>query len=454
MGARGYSVSVVCLTIVLAAASAGGAPGVARSQAVALPAPVSTAVSAFFVKPRYRSATPALLSTLTVESVTRNEQVTSACFDCATTTFRTTSRSFRLKQLTLRASSPLRMRVSTRIIVGVTAPGEMGRWIVFGFTGHQYVGENRGCMSATVTALVPAAAKDPRTIPETHCQKASPKGTESVFFNGVDHQLYEQQYSRQLKQWQDRLAIGSGAVSTAPAVVVQPGGEQDVFWKDPRGSLWMMSYTGYWNPATNLGKAGMPHSGPSALIDANGVTQIFWRGTDGWLWHMSDNGGVLSAVSPVTSGPVASAPAIVAVADGTVDLFWLGKDRKLWRMHYRDPSSGNARAVPGANKLGSAPAALLDPDGVEHVYWRGTDGLLWEIKNPWSDTSTSFRAENSGTLGSAPAVVTHPSGVRDVFWRGTGGGLREAVWFDDSWSTQLLPGTVKVGSRPAVALSP
>ena len=357
--------------------------------------------------PSSRNAKPTALTRVAVVAVTRDERVTSACVGCGTTRF---SEKVSSTRVTLSPSRPLRMRPTTRIIVGVTAVGSTGRWILLGFRDGHYKGLGHGCMPATVTALSPAAATHPAVIPSASCGPPSPRGTEYVLWNGVDRQLYEMQYAA--PSWRrPALPIGSGhGVRSAPAVLMRSGGERDVFWKGGDSGLWVMSYTGIWSDAAELREAGKLGSGPSAAVDAEGVAHLFWKGEgrQGTLWEMSETGGLWTSSTPVHSGPVASAPAIIVRPNGTLDLFWKGTDQRLWEMPYPE---GNelARPVSGAGKLGSAPAAVLDGNGGEEVFWRGTDGWLWDLSNPGGHRSIS-QQRNSGALGSAPSAIVHPGG--------------------------------------------
>ena len=348
------------------------------------------------------------------------------------------------------------MRAATQVIVGVIATGETGRWIAFGFEHHHYVGRGHGCMPASVRALSPVEALDPKkTVPFAPCGPPSRPGTEYVYWTGPDHQVYEKQFpSDTPSRWSDSLAIGSGTgVMSAPAVLIRGKGERDVFWEGFDRHLHWMSFTDDWHDETML-PAGTVRSGPSAVVDAKGNAHIFWEGTTGYLYEMSDL-GTIPQTTPLNSGHVGSPPAVVARPDGTLDLFWLGTDKLLWKM--RQASAGaTAKCIPGANTLASAPSAALDAHQIEDVFWRGTDGGLWELSRPDDLRSISIPQGLPGHLGSAPSLVIHPNDVQDVFWRGTHGGLREMVWpANNPWhASKVIPSDIKVASRPAAVLSP
>ena len=448
MGEKGRYVGLGCVAVVLVTALSAATPRGAQSQTESSAGAAPPVVSPFFIVPRSRSPRRPTLTSLSVVSVTRNERVTSACSGCGSTRFVETREADRVM---LRASPPLRMRSPTRVIVGVTASGSTGRWIVFGLRRLHYTGFGHGCMLASVTVLSPVVAARPSRLQQTPCGPPSPPGTEYVLFNGAGHQLYEQQYAS--RRWETALPIGSGSgVRSAPSLLLRARGERDVFFWGPGRRLWTMSYTGFWSDATELTEAGTLGSSPDAVLDARGVAHVFWRGTDRWLYEMSDAGGVWSIASRMNSGEIGSAPAAVARPDGTLDVFWMGRDRQLWRL--RNPGSGQfASAIHGTGTVASAPAAILDNNDVEDVFWRGTDRALWELSGPGRQDAISQPAL-SGPMGSPPSAVVHPgSPVQDVFWRGTDGGLWEDVWYSGEWHPRHVPGAAKLGSRPVAAVS-
>jgi hypothetical protein len=451
MWGRRCSTSLLSRTVLLATCASVITPGVGRAQTVSTPAPHRTAVSPFFLVPRAHAAT---LTGLSVVSVRSDERVTSACFDCGTTTF-VARRASKTRWTLTPSPAPLHMHSATKIIVGVTGKKVEGRWIVIHFKQRQYSGLDHDCMPASISVLTPAMAADPSPI-RASCPPASPPKTEYVLWNGNDHQLYETQNSPGARSFLPPYAIGSGnGVRSAPTVIIRADGERDVFWKGADGGLWVMSFTGFWSNAAELPEAGKIGSAPTAALGTDGIARVFFKSSDseGLLWELSDVGGVWSTSAPLGTGTVGSAPAVVTRGGGVMDVFWLGMDRRLWRVHYVGSADVVAHPVPGAGKLGSAPAALLDANGVEDVFWRGTKGTLRELSDPFNPHRVSGPL-NSGQLGSAPSVVIHSNAVQDVFWRGTHGGLREKV-FADGWRDAFQVGGARhVDSRPAVAVSP
>ena len=429
----------------LLTAVAVSAPAVARP---AISADVS-AVSPFFAVPFSKQHDRGTLTRLSVSGLTPKERVTSACSVCGRTRLVMEGGSSRI---TLRASRPLRMRASTRIIVGVTYPGAVGRWIVIGFKGKQYTGLGHGCMQTRVRSLTAAEAAAPRTIPSAPCFSTSPSppGTEYVLWKGTGGPLFELKYDGQ--SWLASYEADPTRLGSAPTVVVHPDGERDVFWQGTDRKLWVIANTGFWDNPIAVPGAGTLGSAPSAVVDARGVVRVFWRGTNGPVWELSDAGGFALTATELNTGHIRGAPAVVARPDGAEDLFWQGTDGRLWEMR---TTWRVARPLAGAGPIGSAPTAILDPDGVEHVFWKGTNGPLYELSDPgghWSPVATPL-SSYSGTLGSAPSAVIHPDGVQDVFWEGTDDRLWEMVWYSGVWHLpSFLPGAGKLGSRPTAAL--
>jgi hypothetical protein len=428
------------LGAVLATLLAASTPSFARAQ----PAAASpSAVSPFFLSVVYRRHDSSTLIAVRVGGVTRHEHVTRACSVCGRTKFAKTVGSH---SVLLTASRPLRMRPSTRVIVGVTAHGADGRWIRIGFHSPHYEGMGDGCMPPSVTSLTAAEAAHPSIIPKAPC--GLPPATEYVYWRGTDHQVYEQQYVS--PKWKPPLAIGSGnAVASAPTAVVLSNGDRDVFWTGTDGWLHEMTYTAssatWSNPARLPGREKLT-SPPSAVVDAHGVVHVFFRTTNRFLWEMAYRGGVWGLPGPLNSGPVDSAPAAVALPGGSLELFWWAGGL------YEMPPGRLAHKVAGAGTLGSAPTAILDSHNIVHVFWQGTNGSLWELSNP--DSGATSIPRNSGPLGSAPSAVIFPDNGQDVFWRGTDGGLWEMRWYSKEWHpAAAVPKAHDLDSAPAAVMA-
>jgi hypothetical protein len=447
MGRKRRGIGAAFAAALLLTSISAAAHTTAQRRVVAQSQSTTPVVSAFFVLPRYVATAPQILIGVRVRGVTRDEHVTTACSSCGRTKLVETA--IHRSEVTLTAKPSVRMGPSTRIIIGVTSPGSNGRWIVVGFPNGQYKGLGHGCMSPRVTSLTPRTAAHPVTIPSASCGPASPRGHEYVYWTGRDTQLYEYQYWP--PHWLRRLAIGSGyGVESAPAVVVRPNGERDVFWRGAGGGLWVMSYTGFWSNAVHLRSAGKLKSDPAASVDAHGVVRVFWQGTDGWLHDMSVADRGLAGVRPLNSGPVASAPAVVSRPGHPPELFWRGTDGGLYEM--ADGRDAYGRLIPTAGTLDSAPTAISDHRGVEHVFWRSANGSLVEISGSGSQWSAP-RELARGPLDSPPSAVIHIDGVQDVFWEGAFGELWEQKFAKQKWGNPLpLPGAGVLGSRPAAAV--
>lgn len=418
--------------------------GVASQKHPSAGATGPSVANPFFEVAVWRSGDRRKLVRIRVEGVTGGERVVSACAVCGRSRFRQSPSTDRV---TLTASHAIRMDSNTRIIVGVTQSNSIGRWIVIGFSHHQYQGKQHGCMPANVTSLSSSDASDPSRIPRASCDSPcpSPTGTEYAEWEGAGEQLWEVQFNG--RRWGDALPVGSGTLRSPPAGVVRAGGQRDVFWKGTNRKLTEMWYGGFWNGPIELKAAGKLKSAPGAVVDSRGVEHVFWRGGNKWLWELSDPGGVWGASFPVDSGRVGSTPTVVAHTGGGLDVFWRGTRGKLWEI--RDTTAwGFAHAVRGAGRIGSAPAAVADATGEDHVFWKGTNGFLWEISNPGGKWGGSVPL-NSGRLGSAPSAVVQPDGEIDVFWRGTDGHLRELRSRGGGWrNPRELATSQRLASRP------
>jgi hypothetical protein len=130
-----------------------------------------------------------------------------------------------------------------------------------------------------------------------------------------------------------------------PAVAVQPGGEEDVFWKGADANLWEGWYArGRWH-ATGLG-GGPLGSAPSAGADRAGEQFVFWRGTDGHLWEKWYVGGRWNGPASIPlAGTIASQPAVAVQPGGQEDVFWKGADANLWEAWYTRGWHGSVTAL-------------------------------------------------------------------------------------------------------------
>lgn len=449
LGVARCAVAVVILTgaMLLATLALRTQPG-AASNKLSTGSAAAPVVNPFFEVAVWKVSARRKLIALRVLGVTPGERVIHACAACKGARFHPVRGSDRV---TLRVEHPLRMTARTRVLVGVTASGSTGRWLVIGFRTHQYRGLQHGCMKASVGSFSPGVAADPSRIPSASCAAPcpSPPGTEYVQWKGSDQQLWELQYNG--KQWGAPVPVGSGTMGSAPDAVVRLGGQRDVFWKGTNRRLWEMWYSGFWNGPIQLKSAGRLGSAPGAFVDSRNIEHVFWKGTNGWLWELSDPGGVWSAADPLDSGPIGSAPVVVADGAGGQDVFWKGTHGGLWEMRYNG-SWHSATKLVGAGRIASAPTAVSDAQGTEHVFWKGTNGWLWELSDPGGHWGGSVPI-NSGRLGSAPVSVLHADGQLDVFWDGTDGGVRELTWTSAGWHSPVrIDQAAHLGSAPTAVL--
>jgi hypothetical protein len=406
-----------------------------------------SAVSPFFSSAVYTTSPSGHLrvTRFALDGISPGERVIVGCYACGRTQFSTSGAT----GASLTPSPALRARRRTRVIIGATAPGLIGRWKLYAVRPTLAL-LAQGCMPSSVTALTAADAKDPSRIPRAVCSGAciSPPNSEYVVFRGTNESLQEVQYSYGV--WDEPTTIPSEHLGSAPAIAMHRYGQQDIFWEGRDGRLWEVSYTGKWKGPVKLADAGKLGSAPSADVDARGVDHVFYEGAGGVLWEVSNPGGHWGRAVPFNTGPLGSAPAATIELNGAQDIFWKGTDGRLWHITSTWPGG---RVLPGAGRLGSGPAVAIDAAGVDHVFWTGIDGTLWELSNPRGQWSRRSGAFNSGALGSAPTVAIRPDGEEDVFWRGhTGRGLYEWWYTGGVWhgpSHRRIAG--KLDSQPAVA---
>jgi hypothetical protein len=317
---------------------------------------------------------------------------------------------------------------TTRLVVGVTAPAQVGRFKVYTLNAPKkhLALTAQGCLAPGVTVVSRAAAMDPLLLDTYTCPAAAPlnpAGAEFVFWIGARRGLYDSWWSG--THWSQRYKITDQVLGSRPAVAVHADGEQDVFWRSASGDLMESYYAGQWIGPTTL-QTGALASAPSVGVDAAGDEYVFWQGTDGRLWektYTSANGS-WNPPSPVNAGKLGSPPAVAVHPGGQLDVFWKGLNRDLWEARFTDGSWGSASEFHDG-PLGSAPSVGIDGAGDEYVFWRGIDGGLWEKTLSNGNWTQSVPVANAGTLGSPPTVAVHAGGEQDVFWSGPKGDLIE-----------------------------
>ncbi len=298
-----------------------------------------------------------------------------------------------------------------------------------------------------------------------------PGGSAEVFYEGADHQLWEESRNS-AGQW-TRTDLG-GYVTATPTVVRVGAGELDVLYRGLGDYLWLrVRIDGLWRPATRLTVMGQLGGAPRAVAQPNGVIDVFWEGAhDDHLWHAQYSPGEGWTGPENLGGDLVGMPYPVETASGVVEVFWKGNDSNLWRV-MRAVGQGWTRPQNlGMGHLGGAPQAVALPSGEIDVFWsgdtsphhiwaafivpgkpvvgpvgiggvisgqpwpvvgadselvlfRGPGGNLWELfrlaDGRWAAPT---RIGNLGVLQSAPFAAT--GDTRDqliAFWLGSGGSL-------------------------------
>jgi len=300
---------------------------------------------------------------------------------------------------------------------------------------------------------------------------SSADAAQSVFYEGTDHQLWED-FRTSSGGW-SRTDLG-GDLSSPPSVVQVGESGLAVFYRNGVGQLTVVRQNGsQWLPAEALPMMGVIGGAPRAIAQTNGVIDVFWSGEfDEYLWHGEYNPGQGWSGPQLLGGSLASWPYPVESASGQVQVFWKGTDGSLWRVT-RDVGAGwTAPQDLGMGPMGGPPFAVQLPDGETDVFWRGNvpdsiweavilpsgnvrgptnlggrvggspwpvfaAGLetvifrgprleLWEIsRGPRGRWSDAVRVENIGRLGSSPVAANGSTGAPlTIFWIGP----RSRLW--------------------------
>jgi hypothetical protein len=398
------------------------------------------------------------LNGLDLLGVGASESATLACTACGDAGFQL-RRTRRSEILAARPSLPLLLTRATRVVIGVTAQGLVGRWIVDGFgrSRHLLTILREGCMPPRTTALSNADAADPSLIPSAACVPAalSPPNEECVFWAGPLGRLWKTSWL--YGHWGVPAALPASTVQSRPAVAMHANGQQDVFWSSRQGELTEEFYNGVWASPIRFASATGLTGPPAAGIGPHGNEYVFWRGTGRHLFEMTYTNHAWNTPFQLAPSALNSGPAVVVHPNGQQDVFWRGTNGRLWE--YYDSKSGAWTGpfdFPQTVSMGSAPSAALDAAGDEYVVWRGGDGHLYMFayhNHSWAFAPTRIPT-GSHTTTPGPAVGVHADGEQDVFWRDRGGKLWES-YYTTQWNGPIsLSRSERLATAPGVGVVP
>jgi Domain of unknown function (DUF1906) len=199
---------------------------------------------------------------------------------------------------------------------------------------------------------------------------SSADSTQSVFYEGTDHQLWED--SRTASGAWSRSDLG-GHLSSPPTVVQVGRSGLAVLYRSAAGRLTVVRRSGgRWQQAQVLSMMGIIGGAPRAVAQTNGVIDVFWSGNyDKHLWHGEYNPGQGWTGPQLLGGSLASWPYPVESGTGAVQVFWKGTDGRLWRVARGVGAGFTAPRDLGMGPMGGPPFAVQLADGETDVFWRG-----------------------------------------------------------------------------------
>ena len=409
------------------------------------------AVAPFLTAAVLQPARPGEVELLRLKLIrlTRGEDASAACGSCTSSTFRSVER--HKDVVGLRATPPSTFTSRTRFIVVATAPGEIGRFKLYGVDVSHYSLSviSKGCLPPGVRSVGPATVEDISRLNQVSVscptRVVNITGGEYVFWADTSGRLWEKRLTG--GAWTSARRLEATKLGSSPTVAVHANGEQDVFWKGRSGSLWETWYTSKWKGPQDLGSEQL-ESAPAAGVDAAGDEYLFWQDTDGDLSESSFAGVWSLPIKLPGADKVDSAPAVAVHASGEQDVFWKGTYGNLWEMWYTTTWNGPKDLGGG---LGSAPTVGIDASGNEYAFWQGADEGLWEKLYANGRWGPAIELANVHKIGSAPSVAVHANGQQDVFYRGTNGKLYE-TWYTDKWNGPKDLGVAQLGGAPAAGV--
>ena len=249
----------------------------------------------------------------------------------------------------------------------------------------------------------------------------SSAGSAAVFYEGSDHQLWEDS-ANAAGRWQ-RTGLG-GYLTAAPSVVTVNSGTLAVFYRGRGDELFERVRTpAGWQKTVAL--TAMRQVGwPRAVAQPNGVIDVFWQGThDSHLWHAEFNPGRGWSGPENLKGGLGSAPDPVETGSGQVQVFWKGTNGNLWRVVRGLGSAWTAPQNLGMRTLGGPPRAVALAGGVVDVFWEGSTAphAVWSAELRPGHPVTGPQKRGGVIAGQPWPVVT--GGTERVVFRSRGSRL-------------------------------
>jgi hypothetical protein len=239
-----------------------------------------------------------------------------------------------------------------------------------------------------------------------------------VFYRGANGHLWTAVLTR--GSWAAPKDLGGVALQSGPAAMKATPTRVDVFFKGPKGRLWVTSRdfagTGQWTAPTDLGGSALT-SAPFALARGSNA-EVFYRGTGNRLFMRTRVNGTWSGPAAVGSVTLQSGPGAVATTATHVDVYFKGSDGRLWVKSRDDGQPWQVASSLGGEILGSNPRPVKTASTNVEIQYRGPNAALW---NSWRNSASPWYSvpnDLGGRITAAPSSVV--TGTRmQTFLRGT-----------------------------------
>lgn len=207
-------------------------------------------------------------------------------------------------------------------------------------------------------------------------------GQQNVFWEGTDHNLWEDFFANSSWQGARNLTPNYGGVASAPAVgSIYSTGAQFVFWRASNGDLTEAWWSGgQWNGPRDFGGAYSNFGdAPTVAVDTAGNQYVFWIGTDSALWetmYVASPGYWTPEFQPLPSPqPLLGSRPTAVLNSPQEEVFWRGGDGNLWEAFYAGGWYGPSPVAGVSDPLATSPSAAMMSTQTNVFWWSGYAGL-------------------------------------------------------------------------------
>jgi hypothetical protein len=249
-------------------------------------------------------------------------------------------------------------------------------------------------------------------------------GVPHVYYVGGDGQIRQLTHSGSSWVDQDLAAFVSGAepaaAGSSPSVLVDRGGDQHVYYVGANGQVWQYVWDGsHWTIQEVAGfvsgaEPAAAGSSPSVLLDPGGDQHVYYVGANGQVWQYVWDGshwtiqevaGFVSGAEPAAAG---SSPAVLVDPGGDQHVYYVGANGQVWQYvwdgsHWFIQDLASFASSHEGIQAGGSPDAVVAGSN-QHVWYVGANGRVWQ----WLWNGSSWADQDLGGFPWTPPPAPAP----------------------------------------------